>query len=188
MENRNLTDVIIEQLDKWNVEHIYGYSGDTILEFFSALSNSPIKLYTSKHEGTAGLMASAEAKLNDELAVCVAHSGPGTANIINGIGDAYSDRVPLLLITGQVPTWNIGTDYKQFVNQLELTKPLTVFSSLVTNPDSIVDLMVKAMTMSIVNGGVSHLAIPMDLWQAETTAVPREYPSHLNKKKFQKKK
>ncbi|ADL12829.1 thiamine pyrophosphate-binding protein [Acetohalobium arabaticum] len=188
MENRNLTDVIIEQLDKWNVEHIYGYSGDTILEFFSALSNSPIKLYTSKHEGTAGLMASAEAKLNDELAVCVAHSGPGTANIINGIGDAYSDRVPLLLITGQVPTWNIGTDYKQFVNQLELTKPLTVFSSLVTNPDSIVDLMVKAMTMSIVNGGVSHLAIPMDLWQAETTAVPREYPSHLNKKEIPKEK
>lgn len=181
MQNKNFTDVVINQLSKWNVEHIYGYAGDTILEFFSALSDSPIKLYTSKHEGTAGLMASAEAKLNDELAVCVAHSGPGTANIINGIGDAYSDKVPLLLITGQVPTWNIGTNYKQFVNQLELTKPLTVFSSLVTNPDSIVDLMVKAMTMSIVKGGVSHLAIPMDLWATETNALSRKYPTHLDK-------
>ncbi|KXS40273.1 MAG: pyruvate oxidase, partial [Candidatus Frackibacter sp. T328-2] len=124
------------------------------------------------------------AKLRDQLAVCVAHSGPGTANIINGIADAYSDRVPVLLITGQVPSWNIGTNYKQFVNQLELTRPLTVFSSIVTNPDAIVDLLVKAMTMSIVKGGVSHLVIPMDMWEANTNALPREYPPHLIQKKI----
>lgn len=182
MSEQKIVDTLIEQLDKWQVKHIYGYAGDTILDFFSALEDSPIELFTTKHEGTAGLMASAEAKLTGELAVCVAHSGPGTANIINGIADAYSDRVPLLLITGQVPTYNLGTNYKQFVNQLELTNPLTVFSSIVTNPDSIVDLLIKAMTMAISKGGVSHLVVPMDMWNQKTNALPREFPQHLKEK------
>ncbi len=129
------------------MDKIYGYAGDTVLEFFSALQDSPIKLYTTKHEGTAGMMASAQSKLTGKLGVCVAHSGPGTANIINGIADAHSDRTPLLLITGQVDTYNIGTNYKQFINQLDLTDSLTVFSSLVADPEAVVDLLVKAMTM-----------------------------------------
>ncbi len=182
MSDKMVSEVLLEQLYKWNVTDIYGYAGDTILNLFSQLKDSPIQLYTTKHEGTAGLMASAAAKATGELGVCVAHSGPGTANIINGIADAYSDRAPLLLITGQVETYNLGTNYKQFVKQIQLTEPLTVFSSIVSNPDSIVDLMVQAMTMSIVKGGVSHLVIPMDMWDKKTNAKPREYLTHLDQK------
>ena len=182
MKKRKVKNIIIEQLSKFGVKNIYGYAGDTILHFFSALKESDIKLYTTKHEGTAGLMASAEGKLTDKLSVCVAHSGPGTANIINGIADAYSDRVPMLLITGQVPTYNIGTDYKQFVNHKQLTNPLTVYSATLVNPHSVVDIFYKAMTKAITSGGVSHIVIPMDLWEAKTNAIPREYPPHLNRK------
>ncbi|MCK8824661.1 thiamine pyrophosphate-binding protein [Fuchsiella alkaliacetigena] len=177
-----LNEVIIEQLLKWKVNRIYSYPGDTILDFLAAVKESPLELYTTKHESTAGLMASAESKLSDQLAVCAAHGGPGTANIINGIADAYSDKTPLLLLSGQAATKNIDTSYKQMVGQLELTNPLTVYSALVTNPKSIVDLLVKAMTTALTKGGVSHLAIPMDLWQAETNAQPRDYPTHLEQK------
>ena len=175
-------DLIIEQLVNFKVEHIYGYAGDTILSFFSSLANSAIKLYTTKHESTAGLMASAEAKLKNRIGVCVVHSGPGTANIINGIADAYSDRVPLLLISGQVETYNIGTDYRQYVNQLELTNPLTVYSALIINPESVIELFYKAMTTSLQLGGVSHLVIPKDIWEQESSALARQYPAYLDGK------
>ncbi|MFW6022435.1 MAG: thiamine pyrophosphate-binding protein [Halanaerobiaceae bacterium] len=174
-----IKDLIIDQLLKFGVKHIYNYPGDTTLSFLSALSDSEIKLFSTKHEGNAGLMASAEAKLTGNISVCLAHSGPGTANIINGIADAASDRTPLLLISGQVETYNIGTNYKQFINLMELTNPLTVYSSLVINPESVIDLLYKALTTAIVKGGVSHLIIPMDMWDQESSAIIREYPEHF---------
>ncbi len=182
MINKKITQVLLEQLKEFKVENVYGYAGDTIIPLLSALKDSELNLYTTRHEAAAGLMASAEAKLTGELAVCLAHSGPGTANIINGIADAAKDRAPVLLITGQVPSYNIGTDYKQYVKQLELTDPLTVYSETVTHPESIVDLLFKAATMAIAKGGVSQLVIPMDLWEKETSAQIRKYPKHLQQK------
>lgn len=173
-------ELIIKQLEKFGIKQIYNYPGDTTLSFMSALKDSKIKLFSCKHEGTAGLMASAESKLTDSISVCLSHSGPGTANIINGIADAASDRTPLLLISGQVETYNIGTNYKQYVNQMELTNPLTVYSSTLTNPETTIDILYKAVSMAIAKGGVSHIIVPMDLWDMECSAECREYPEHLN--------
>ncbi|MFW5976812.1 MAG: thiamine pyrophosphate-binding protein [Bacillota bacterium] len=181
-ENKTIKEIIIEQLSTFNVKNIYGYPGDTILEFISALKKSPIKFYSTRHEETAGLMASAEAKLDEKLAVCTAHSGPGTANIINGIADAYSDRASVLLITGQVPTHNVGTNYKQYVNQQQLTEPLTVYSGILINPEAIIDILYKAMIKAITRGGVSHVIIPMDMWNKTTQAQIRKYPQHIKRK------
>lgn len=177
-------DLIIKQLEKFGVKHIYNYPGDTTLKFISSLKDSNIKLFSPKHEGTAGLMASAESKLTGNISVCLSHSGPGTANILNGIADAASDRVPMLLISGQVETYNMGTNYKQFVNLAELTNPLTVYSSVLINPESTIDLLYKAVSMAIARGGVSHIIVPMDIWDMESTATCREYPEHLKVKKI----
>ncbi|WP_408956001.1 thiamine pyrophosphate-binding protein [Natroniella sp. ANB-PHB2] len=182
MTQKKVSQVLIEQLRKFKVQNVYSYAGDTILKLFAELESSELNLYTTKHEATAGFMASAEAKLTGELAVCVSHSGPGTANIINGIADASVDKTPVLLLTGQVPTHNIGTNYKQYLDQLELIRPLTVFSDIVSNPESIVDLLIKAMSLAITKGGVSQLVLPMDLWDQQTNAKPREYPPHLDQK------
>lgn len=179
-DKKKVKDVIINQLENFNIKNIYGYPGDTILKFISELKDSPITLYTTKHEGAAGLMASAEAKLQEKLAVCIAHSGPGSANIINGIADASKDKAPLLLISGQVQTYNIGTNYKQYIRQQQLTDPLTVFSGILTHPETVIDLLYKAMVKALTKGGVSHLIIPMDMWDKNTNARPRQYPEHLN--------
>ena len=180
--SKKVKNIIIEQLTNFEVENIYGYAGDTILPFFSAIDKSNINLYTTTHEGTAGLMASAEGKLRDHLAVCTSHSGPGTANMINGIGDAFKDRVPLLLISGQVPSNKIGTDYKQFLTQQELLRPLTVYSAQLTTTDTVIELLYKAVVNAISKGGVSQLIVPIDLWEKKTSTSLREYPFHLNQK------
>src|SRR5690554_3512918 len=142
-------DIIIKELEEFGVKQIYNYLGDTTLSFLSALKNSSIKIFSSQHESAAGLMASAESKATGNLAVCLSHSGPGTVNIINGIADASKDKIPLLLISGQVATHNLGTNYKQYLNQIELTNPLTVYSNIVINPEGIIDTLYKAMTTAI---------------------------------------
>ncbi|TDX52876.1 thiamine pyrophosphate-binding protein [Orenia marismortui] len=178
--SQKLTKVMIEQLSKWGVDHIYGYPGDSILKFISELKESPIKFYSTKNESAASLMASAESKLQEKISVCVGDGGPGTANIVNGVADAYSDRTPMLLITGQVESYNIGTNYNQFIKQLNITDSLTVYSAIVSSPEVIVDLMVKAMIEAITKGGVSHLVVPMDMWDQKTNAQPRDYLPHLD--------
>src|SRR5689334_516946 len=100
-----VADTIVEQLQAFGVKRIYGVAGDTLLDFLDAINRSQqIQCIAVKHEATAAFMASAEAKLSGGLGVCVATSGPGMANLLNGLGDAYMDKVPVLAITGQVPT------------------------------------------------------------------------------------
>lgn len=93
MKKQVVADLIIQQLINWGVKRIYAMAGDTLLHFFAQLTKYPeIQLITTRHESTAAFMAAAEAKLTGQLAVCMGHNGPGTANLANGLADAYVDR------------------------------------------------------------------------------------------------
>lgn len=113
-------------------------------------------------------MASAEAKLTGRPAVCVATSGPGVANLINGLGDAALDRSQVLAITGQSPTKDFGTHYKQDIDQQLLLAALASHSSLLAAPEAVKDQL-KLAWRAAAAGGVGHLAIPKDLFAAPLT-------------------
>lgn len=175
MKKQMVADIIIQQFIQWGIKRIYAVAGDTILHFFDRLSYYPeIQLITTRHESAAAFMASAEAKLTGHLAVCMGHNGPGVANLINGLGDAYTDRAPVLVLTGQVERWNMGTNYKQYIHQQGLLSAVTDFSELIAHPDSVVDLLTLAMRKAIAMGTVTHLVIPKDLFTLTTTDKPRE--------------
>ena len=179
-EKLTVSDLVIQQLINWDVKRIYAVAGDTILEFFDKLTDYPeIELITARHESAAAFMASAEAKLTGQLTVCIGHNGPGAANLINGLGDAYTDKCPVLVITGQVERWNMGTNYKQYIHQQGLLNGVTSFSELAAHPDSVVDLLTKAMRMSQGQGTVSHLVIPKDLFTMKTDEKPRSKEPYL---------
>ena len=116
------------------------------------------------HEITAAFMASAQAKLTGELGVCVATSGPGTANLLNGLMDAKKDRVPVLALTGQVASYNLDTDYKQTADENLLLTPAAGFSGLAATPEAANDLLVKALRTAVAQGSPVHLAITKDIW------------------------
>jgi pyruvate oxidase len=169
--------LILDQLEMWGVKRIYGVVGDAILGLMDELSNqTAIQFIAVKHESVAAMMASAEAKLTGTLGVCTSTMGPGVGNLLNGLGDAHMDKAPVLAITGQAPTVKIGTDYKQYVDQQELVKPLASFTSLVSHPDAITDLLVKAMHTSVSRGAVSHLSVPKDLFTKITNAKVQKQP------------
>lgn len=100
--NKNVAEVILDQLSLLGVKRIYGVTGDTIIGLLDAIAKQDkIEFIAVKHESVAAFMASAEAKLTGRLAVCTSTMGPGAANLLNGLGDAYSDKAPVLALTGQ---------------------------------------------------------------------------------------
>lgn len=169
MITRTVAEFLVEQLDAWGVRNIYGVPGDAILPFLDAIGKYPrLRFISTKHEASAALMASAEAKLTERIGVCVATSGPGAANLINGLADAKSDRAPVLTITGQVDSFNIGTDYKQSIDQGLLMAAVAGYTGLVSVPDSCNDVVVKALRTAVSQGTVAHVAFTKDVWQLPT--------------------
>ncbi|WP_252503523.1 thiamine pyrophosphate-binding protein [Sporosarcina sp. Marseille-Q4943] len=177
---RTVAELVLDQLSLFGVKRIYGVVGDAIIGLIDALAKQDqIQFIAVKHESTAAFMASAEAKLTGRLAVCTATMGPGAANLLNGLGDAYADKAPVLAITGQAPTDKIGTEFPQYVDQQELMKPFASFSATLANQDATVELLHRAVRKSLGQRVVTHLSIPKDLFMEPTSAVPRALPEQI---------
>nr|WP_309099180.1 thiamine pyrophosphate-binding protein [Fredinandcohnia onubensis] len=175
-----VASLMLKQLGMWGVKRIYGVVGDAIIGLMDELAKQDsIQFIAVKHESVAAMMASAEAKLTGRLGVCLATMGPGLGNLLNGLGDACMDKAPVLAITGQAPCQKIGTDYKQYLDQQELIKPLAEYTSLLAHPDAIIDVLTKAMKTSLVKGAVTHLSIPKDLFTMNTTAKIQREPKMI---------
>ena len=94
------------------------------------------------------LYASAESKLTGRIGVCTATCGPGLANLLNGLADAYLDKAPVLAITGQVDTKHIGTNYKQYIDEQVLIQPIAKYSTLLIDGQATSDIVYKALQIS----------------------------------------
>lgn len=176
-----VAETLVNQMAAWGVNALYGVAGDTILPFLDALSHQDqIKFYSTKHESSAGFMASAQAKQGHGPGFCLVHAGPGLANILNGVADAANDHVPMVLLSGQVPSTQIGTDEKQYLDEQRLVSPLSIFSAQISSVDSAVDLLKKAYHLSIQNQGVTHLSIPLDILEAQINPAYSPPEPYLN--------
>jgi pyruvate oxidase len=174
---KTVAELMLEQLRSWGVKRMYGVIGDAILGLTDALAKQDeIQFIAVKHESAAAMMASAEAKLTGNLGVCVSTMGPGLANLLNGLGDAYLDKAPVLAISGQAPTNKIGTDYKQYVDQQELIKPFASYSTLLASPEAAIEVLAKAMHMSLSIGVVTHLSVPKDIFDMKIELQIRQKP------------
>ncbi len=167
-----VSEYMARQLAAWGVQRIYGVVGDTYLALLDAVARqASIHFVAVRHEAAAGFMAAAEAKLTGRPTVCVATSGPGITNLLNGLGDAHSDRAPVLAITGQVESRKIGTATHQYVDQQSLVRPLADFTTLVVHPDAIGQVLPTALRTAVGGGCVAHVSVPADLFPMPCTAA-----------------
>jgi pyruvate dehydrogenase (quinone) len=115
---QNVADFVIDRLGAWGVRRIYGYPGDGINGFTSALrrAGDRFEFVQARHEETAALMACAHAKFGGGLGVCLVTSGPGAIHALNGLYDARLDHQPVLAIAGQQPRPVLGAAYGQEVD------------------------------------------------------------------------
>lgn len=171
---QTVAEAILTQLSNWGVKHMYGVAGDATLAFMDEISKQDkIKLYQTNYESAAAFMASAEGKSTSRLAVCTGTSGPGLVNMLNGIADASSDHIPMLVITGQVETKKIGTEAKQYIEQQQMIAPLAVYSTTLMHPDAIVDVLQTAIIQAISKRGVAHISVPKDLFPMICAKEPK---------------
>lgn len=145
----NGAQIIARLLERQGVTTLAGIPGGSNLPLYDALRESRIRHVLARHEQGAGFIAQGMARATGRAAVCLGTSGPGATNLVTPIADARLDSVPLVAITGQVPTALLGTDAFQEVDTYGLTLPITKHNFLVRRAEELLDVIPEAFRIAL---------------------------------------
>src|SRR4051794_26491362 len=138
-------EIVIRCLQEEGVEYVFGYPGGAVLFIYDALfQQDKVKHILVRHEQGAVHAADAYARCSDKVGVCLVTSGPGVTNAITGIATAYMDSIPMVVITGQVPTHAIGLDAFQECDTVGITRPIVKHNFLVKDVKDLASTIKKA--------------------------------------------
>lgn len=162
-------DLIITLLERQGIETIAGIPGGASLPLYDALARNPcIRHVLARHEQGAGFMAQGMARVTGKPQVCFATSGPGATNVLTAIADAKLDSIPLICITGQVPTALIGTDAFQEIDTYGLSIPITKHNYLVRDARELPEVIPEAFRIASSGRlGPVLIDVPKDVQTAE---------------------
>lgn len=128
---------LIEALQREGVDTIFGYPGGVVLPIYDELYDSSIRHILVRHEQAAAHAADGYARASGRVGVCLATSGPGACNLVTGIATAYMDSIPIVALTGQVPTALLGNDAFQESDITGITMPVTKHNYLAKDADDL---------------------------------------------------
>jgi acetolactate synthase-1/2/3 large subunit len=162
--------IMLECLKKEGVDTIFGYPGGTVINIYDELfSFKEIRHILPRHEQAGTHAADGYARATGRVGVCLATSGPGATNTVTGIATAYMDSIPMVIITGQVPTPLIGNDAFQEVDIIGITRPCTKHSFLVRDVKDLALIMKKAFYIARTGRpGPVLVDLPKDVQIAQT--------------------
>ena len=158
-------EIVFKSLEDQKVEYIFGYPGGAVLPIYDELKNhKSIKHILARHEQGAGHAAEGYARSSGKPGVLLVTSGPGATNAVTALTDAYMDSVPLVCISGQVPTHLIGTDAFQECDTTGITRPCTKHNWLVKDVNDLADIMNQAFEIATTGRpGPVLVDIPKDI-------------------------
>lgn len=169
---------MVECLKNEGIKDIFGYPGAAICPFYDELYQSDIRHILVRHEVNAGHAASGYARVTGKPAVCVATSGPGALNLITAIATAYMDSVPMVIITGQVNTEQIGRDVFQEADITGSAEPFVKHSYLLKKPEDTAEVFKRAFYIAGTGRrGPVLIDIPFDVQKSE---IDFEYPETVD--------
>ncbi len=170
-------DALVQVLEQKGVKFIFGHPGEQILPFYDALSSSNIKHVLMRHEQGAAHAADGYARASGSFGVCIATAGPGALNLVMGVGTAFKDYVPMIVITGDVERDQKGQNVFQDIDVNGIFKPITLGSFDIKDPEDGI-LKLKEAIGSITYGktGPVHLNFPKDVLNEEVDVhlIPEE--------------
>ena len=160
--------ILVQSLSAENVEYVFGYPGGAVLEIYDALFQlSKFEHILVRHEQAAVHAADAYARTSGKVGVVLVTSGPGATNAITGIATAYSDSIPLVVISGQVATPVIGSDAFQEIDMIGVSRPCVKHNFLVTNINDLAETVKKAFHIARTGRpGPVVIDVPKDITQA----------------------
>ncbi|MCL4120679.1 UNVERIFIED_CONTAM: hypothetical protein GTU68_027438 [Idotea baltica] len=129
-------ELVVSALKQQGIETVFGYPGGAIMPIYDALYDGGVEHILCRHEQGAAMAAIGMARATQDVAVCMATSGPGATNLVTGLADAFMDSIPLVAITGQVASSHIGTDAFQEMDVIGMSLSCTKHSYLVTDTNA----------------------------------------------------
>lgn len=171
---------MVECLKAENIKVVYGYPGAAICPFYDALMDAEhdIRHVLVRHEANGGHAANGFARISGKPAVCIATSGPGATNLITAIATAYADSIPVVCITGQVNTDQIGSDVFQEADITGAAEPFVKHSYLLKDANDLPKVFKEAFYIAGTGRpGPVLIDVPMDVQKAE---IDFEYPDMVD--------
>uniref|UniRef100_UPI0035B4DB17 acetolactate synthase 3 large subunit n=1 Tax=Paenirhodobacter enshiensis TaxID=1105367 RepID=UPI0035B4DB17 len=165
--------IVVRALKDHGVDTIFGYPGGAVLPIYDAIfQQNDIRHILVRHEQAAVHMAEGYARSTGKPGVVLVTSGPGATNAVTGLTDALMDSIPLVVFSGQVPTFMIGTDAFQEADTVGITRPCTKHNWLVKEPDALADTIHQAFTVATSGRpGPVLIDLPKDVQFATATYV-----------------
>ncbi|MCK5871319.1 MAG: acetolactate synthase 3 large subunit, partial [Methylococcales bacterium] len=173
--------IVVQCLKDEGVEFIFGYPGGAVLHLYDALFHQDeLKHILVRHEQAATHAADAYARVTGKPGVVLVTSGPGATNAVTGIATAYMDSIPMVVISGQVPSSVIGSDAFQEVDMVGITRPCVKHNFLVKDPRDIAETLKKAFYIATTGRpGPVVVDIPKDITDP-AIKVPYKYPKKVS--------
>jgi len=179
-------EILVHCLKDEGVEYLFGYPGGAVLHIYDALYNQEeVKHILVRHEQAATHAADGYARATGNPGVVLVTSGPGATNAVTGIATAYMDSIPMVVITGQVATANIGSDAFQEVDSVGITRPCVKHNFLVKDINDLAETIKKAFYVATTGRpGPVVVDVPKDITDPNIK-IPYVYPQSVQMRSYQ---
>lgn len=166
-------ELLVKCLENEGVNYIFGLPGEENLDIMDALVDSKIRFVLTRHEQGAAFMADVYGRLSGKAGVCLSTLGPGATNLITGIADANMDRAPVVAITGQASLDRMHKESHQYIDIVEIFRPITKWNTQIKKPAIIPEAVRKAFKVAQTEKpGATHIDFPEDVAGLEVSEKP----------------
>src|SRR3954464_15315938 len=180
MASRRASDVFVECLEAEGVKYVFGIPGEETLDLNQSLAKSSVAFVPVRHEQGGAYMADMYGRLTGRAGVCLGTLGPGALNLVTAVADAFLDRAPLVALTGQADLERMHKESHQYIDLVDLLRPITKWNARVNSPDIIPEVVRKAFKVAeSEKPGATHLELPEDVMGMEIeelAPLPRRRP------------
>jgi acetolactate synthase-1/2/3 large subunit len=177
---RRASDVFVECLEAEGVKYVFGIPGEETLDLNESLAKSSVAFVPVRHEQGGAYMADMYGRLTGRAGVCLGTLGPGALNLVTAVADAYLDRAPLVALTGQADLERMHKESHQYIDLVDLLRPITKWNARVNSPDVIPEVVRKAFKVAeSEKPGATHLELPEDVLGMDVEGLqplPRRRP------------
>lgn len=185
MEMLSGAEMVVRSLIDQGVKHVFGYPGGAVLDIYDALHRvGGIDHILVRHEQGAVHMADGYARATGEVGVVLVTSGPGATNAVTGIATAYMDSIPMVVLSGQVPSTLIGYDAFQECDMVGISRPVVKHSFLVKRTEDIPGVLKKAFYLALTGRpGPVVVDLPKDI-VGPAVRLPYAYPQEVSMRSY----
>jgi acetolactate synthase-1/2/3 large subunit len=173
MAARRASDVFVECLEAEGVKHVFGIPGEETLDLNESLADSSVEFVPVRHEQGGAYIADVYGRLTGRAGVCLGTLGPGATNLVTAVADAFLDRAPLVALTGQADLERMHKESHQYIDVVEVMRPITKWNARLTDAAIIPEVVRKAFKVAeSEKPGATHIELPEDVMASEIDAEP----------------